>query len=87
MGSVDRHAVDLERTPIFASMCEQFGMYGRLTATSDTDEELRHETADPSANGLAERGGECHDGGYSDCGRRYGSLEVDAEDEQASHGS
>jgi hypothetical protein len=86
MGSVDRHAVDLERTPIFASMCEQFGMYGRVTATGHTDE-LRHEAADPLANGLAERGRERYDGGHSDCGRRCGSLEVDVEDEQVSHGS
>jgi hypothetical protein len=87
MGSVDRHAVDSESTPIFASMCKQLGMYGRFTATGDTDEGRRHETSDPSANGLAERGGECHDGGYGGCDRRYGSIEAGAVDEQASRGS
>jgi hypothetical protein len=35
MGSVDRNVVDLELTPIFVSMCEQFDMYRELTATGD----------------------------------------------------
>lgn len=37
MGSVDRNVVDVELTPIFASMCEQFGMYRELTASGGAD--------------------------------------------------
>jgi hypothetical protein len=80
MGSVDRHAADLECTPIFASMCEQLGIHGALTATGDTDGRPGRDTADLSTNG-----GGCDDGGYSDCGHRSGSLDLAVEDEQARH--
>lgn len=35
MCSTDRDAADLELTPIFASICEQLGMRGGLTAAGD----------------------------------------------------
>lgn len=46
--STDRHEADLELTPIFAAMCEQFRRYGSFTG-GDPSTGSCHGSLDPTA--------------------------------------